>query len=87
MSIIRPDLDNLKESVQVLFYSMWSVLYYIGVWAKRNAHRFVHLIWVIAFAIVSYITMNGIWMWIGIVPAIVYIILWVFWFRKIFDAK
>ena len=87
MSIRRPDLEDLKESIQVFFYSMWSVLYYIGVWVKKNYHRFVHLIWAIGFAIVFYVTMNGIWMWISIVPAMVYVIFWVFWFRRIFDAN
>jgi CHASE2 domain-containing sensor protein len=87
MSIKKSELDSLQESIGVLLYSIGSILYYTGVWVKKNYHRFVHLIWAIGFAIVSYVTTNGIWMWIGVIPALIYVVLWMVWLRRIFDAK
>jgi len=89
MSIKKPKLalESLEESVQVFFYSAYAILYYTWVWLKKNFHRFIHLVWMFGFAGVYCSTLNVVWMWIGIVPAIIYAILWTVWLRKILNAS
>jgi len=87
MKIRKPDLVDLRESVQVLFYSVWSILYYIVVWFKKNVHRFIHIVWLLSFSFIYSINLNIVWMWVGTIPAIIYAILWAILLRRVFDAS
>lgn len=83
----RPELESFQEAWQVFLYSIWSMLYYFGHMAKRNAHRYVHLVWFVGFAIAYNAAGIALLAWAAWVVPVVYALLWIFWLRRVFEAR
>jgi hypothetical protein len=86
MRINKPEIEPL-ESVQLFFYSIWSMIYYVATFAAKNWHKWIHLAWMLGFGIVYHVSMASLWMWIAFVPGVLYAIVWAIWLRKLLDAS
>jgi len=77
MKIIKPELDNLQESIQVFLYSIWGIIYYTGLILKSNLHRYIHIVWLIVFSIIGSITQISLFAAIALIPTLIYSVLWI----------
>lgn len=83
----KTELKDFQESAEVFLYSAKSMLYYAWKSAKKEFHRFGHILWFVIWGIVYHKTQIDLFMYIGAGGALVYATAWMLGLNKVFEKN